>query len=298
MNKKHLLFSIGVIFIGVLVIPKITNNCVFAQGIKCSPIKIDDKDLPKGWIENDRGMVLLGNFFRLHQYKDCPTHNIGFWYNSNFDCLIGDQGSGPSDEERKITNLPHDLYYKHFTPLDGIELLPENIKRLIGIADFENSVTTFDLKEEIIKKIREELIKQVNLNPQKWSDKSFDSLFLGLIEGRDGEYVKSAVMMVHPMIEKPLTANISTKSRVEKLYLPFVQEATGQSINSTELTYLYEAALYRCGDGAEGGDQSGRGVWRQFGKYLAVVEFWPGSSENGLFSGFHDCRIHVLRRND
>lgn len=267
--------------------------CALAQLPTCSPSQTPQKTIPKGWINNDRGLTLISEFFNKHQYSDCALHNNGFWTLSNYDCLINDQVIGPTAFEKSLVPEPPNLYYKHFTPLESINIV-QNIYSNDPKID-TNEITTSALADLIRNRIADEIKK----NPYAWVDKSFDSIYLGIEGGRDGSTVRTASILVHPFIER-LIANAKEtngiEGRVKAFFAPFVESAIGERVSIDKVIILYENALNRCGDNALGGDKSGLGTLVDFGNYIGVVEYWESKETANYFTNAHDCRIHLLKK--
>lgn len=239
-----------------------------------------------GWLDATRERLRSASWFAQHKYGDCKDHNDdGYWPQFQYDCLISDQGSGPSASDSARVEEPSGLYYKHMTPGDLLDL--------IDIPSFSNAQTLVnaDVKDIIIKAITDAVRK----DPKKFESVSFDSISVGLEGGRNGKTIRSMSMWVHPTIEKIITDSISIPNRVRLLYLPFMKGATGESVNLDDAVAIYTAALNQCGSSAVNGDQSGLGIGKQVGDYTIVVQNWSDNNPSDIFSNFQDCNIHIVR---
>ena len=264
-------------------------------GTEPTPTGIDDgarycAPPQPGLLNNSKEKTAVNGWFGAHKYSDCKTHNGGLWRESLADCLITDSANGPSASDRTIINDPQNLYYKHLTPEDGLELIPANtIADILAKLRDPNQVAA-------AKQLLTQTVRQiVDADPQRAGVSSFDSLYLGLENGRDGNPVRSASLMVHPIVERIISDKITIDERVKKLYQPYVEAFIGKSVALSDVKELYVAALNKCGGGAINGDQSGKGLLKDFGDYVGVVQFWSDAQE-GVFSEFKDCNIHLVKK--
>ncbi len=244
-----------------------------------------------GLLDNSKEGVKASAWVSSHKYGDCRSHNAsGLWDEFALDCLIPDQASGPSTADTNIIADPSGLYYKHLTPKDGIDLLPP--QKVLEIIEKSKTPSTISEAKELLEDAIVELIQN---DPDKAGLASFDSLYLGIARGESGNPVKSASIMVHPLIERIITDEITIDERVKKLYQPFVEAFIGSSVETADVKRLYVAALNKCGNSAINGDQSGRGEKVDFGDYIGVVQFWNGESAKDIFSDLRDCNIHLVK---
>jgi len=226
------------------------------------------------WLDNDRKSLKNSFWFNYHAYQDCAKDSGGFWPEGKLDCLFPDQLSGPSVADKELTDEPENLYYKHMIPSDFMKHLSDEEKIAV-------------LKEGIGLTLK----TKITVNLIKYSTVSVDSLIVGLESGKDGNIIRSVSLIVYPQLESLFTAVLRTEMRSKILYQPFIEEAIGQKVEANDVHELYLAALNRCGENAENGDQSGLGVYKDFGEYKAVVQFWGEGGDSTK-----DCNIHVVKK--
>lgn len=233
------------------------------------------------WLDNDRQYLRDSQWFQTHAYVDCPTDASGFWPESILDCIIPDQLDGPSASDQAIVADRPNLYYKHLTPSDVLNLLDDLLNLLLPD---KAEASRSDSYQE---KVQAQLEAAVKSDPLAFTDISLASLVVGLESGNEGKMVRSLSLMVHPDLERILTDITGTKERAKTIYQPFIEGAIGQKVPEGAVHELYLAALNRCG--ASNDDQSGLGEKREFGDYIAVVQWW--STGDGTL----DCNIHVVK---
>lgn len=261
-----------------------TPALTFAPGAFCTPPQ-------PGLLDNSKEDVATDAWFTAHKYSDCDRHNSGLWEDLDIDCLIPDSASGPSLADKAKFQDPGGIYYKHFTPADGLELIPRAI-----ILDVLNKIRT-GMTINDVRPILEQAVKDVVAsNPDKAGQASFDSLYLGIEGGNEGNPVRSASLMVHPLIEREIVAQVGIDKRVDQLFKPYVESFIGKTVPSSDVKELYEAALNKCGAGSVDASQSGLGLMKDFGDYIAIVQSWTQTSSNDIFSAFRDCNIHVVKK--
>ena len=179
---------------------------------------------------------------------------------------------------------PEGLYYKHFTPVDALKTFSQFQLIMMALQNKLNQNSGFTLEQLIQDAVKE--------NPIIFSDLSVDSLYLGIEGGKDGNLIRSTSLLIHPLIERPISQSIGTLVRSKLFLQPYIEQAVGQKVSESDVHELYLAALNQCGRYAINDDQSGLGVKKVFGEYVAVVQHWLGS---GL-TATGDCNIHVVKR--
>lgn len=272
-NLNLILASISFVFVASVLILS------FIYGKHLSDYRA--KASATSWVENDRELVKSSNWFITHGYSDCPKESVGYWPTDRGDCLFSEGGGGPTLVDQLPAKEPPGLYYKHFLPTDFYLAVPELF-------------FTISYKSLSRETLEAELQKVVEKSPASYAHISVDSLFLGLEGGIGGTKVRSATLMVHPKLERPITNAIGVLPRARNLYKPFIEGATGGTISDEDLVELYSAALNRCGINALNDDQSGRGVTKIIGEYAVMVQSWDSSTLDALNSN-NDCNIHVVK---
>lgn len=233
------------------------------------------------WVENDRELAKNSHWFISHGYSDCPKESVSYWPTDRGDCLFSEGGGGPTAVDQLIAKDPPGLYYKHFLPTDFYLAVPELF-------------FTISYKSLSRETLEADLQKVVERSPTSYANISVDSLFLGLEGGIGGTKVRSATLMVHPKLERPIANAIGDLQRAKNLYKPFIEGATGGTISDDDLLTLYTAALNKCGINAINDDQSGRGVTKIIGEFAVMVQSWDASTLEVLNSN-NDCNIHVVK---
>ncbi len=236
-----------------------------------------------GWIGNYRLSIKESPWFQLHKYTDCRIDAYGFWISNGFaafDCLIPDSLGGPAPKDLAINPEPANLYYKHFTPTDFIEILPTSIHETLLLKFQNNNPGESDLG----------ITQFISQNATLFADKSFDSLIVGLEGGINGKVIRSVSLMVHPAFERPISNIIGIERRVKLLLAPFVEGAIGATVPTQDVVDLYESAMNYCGQMALDDNQQGYGMYKDWGDYRASVQWWVRGDGSG------DCNIHVVRK--
>src|SRR3989338_7165184 len=243
-----------------------------------------------GWLDGNKSKFRNSSWLTGHKYGDCPsTNTLGFWPNSDIDCLIGDSGGGPTAADKANVAEPAGLFYKHLTPTDALSLMP--ITRQ-STDNLQGDQETEDVKSFI----RDIVLREIKKDPKKFASLSFGSISAGLEGGVDGQTLRSVSFWVHPVIEKVLTDAITIRERARLVYQPYIEGAIGRPVSTDDAEQLYTQALNHCGSSAQGGIQSGLGFKKEFGDYTVVVQNWADGAADDLFSDFRDCTIHIVRK--
>ncbi len=243
-----------------------------------NPNNGDTNSIQIAWLDNARDQIRQSQWLISHKYGDCAKTNVdGFWPTSTDDCNFSDQTAGPNATDQAIVADPPNLYYKHFLPDDGISYGRAIVKPNNASEGNSSKLAT---------------LKAVIKSPEAFKTLSIDSLYIALDGGVNGTKVKALSLMVHSIGERPISLKMTSRERAKTLYQPFIEGAIGQTVSTDDVEALYVAARDRCGGNALKNDQSGRGLKKEFGDYVAVVQWW----ESDLPKEINDCNIHVVKK--